>query len=94
MGALVCDRLLVQGDFDLSPFQLGVLAAMYMVGLMVASIVLIPLSCFILPFRLVGKRLSHLPICMADVLYPPNLVEFFFKVNPCLCAVLSFTSIK
>ena len=44
----------MQGDFDLSKFQLGVLAAMFMVGLMVASVLLTQLTHRVSPFRLIG----------------------------------------
>jgi len=44
----------MQGDFDLSKFQLGVLAAMFMVGLMSASVVLTQFMGTISPFRLIG----------------------------------------
>jgi hypothetical protein len=44
----------MQGDFDLSKFQLGVLAAMFMIGLIVASVVLTQFMGAISPFRLIG----------------------------------------
>lgn len=44
----------MQGDFGLSKFQLGVLAALFMVGLMAASLVLTQLTGFVSPFRLIG----------------------------------------
>jgi len=43
-----------QGDFGLSKFQLGVLAAMFMVGLMVASVLLTQFMGALSPFRLIG----------------------------------------
>ena len=48
----------LQGDFGLSKFQLGLLAAMFMVGLMVASVALTQLTAYISPFRLIGE-LQH-----------------------------------
>ena len=49
----------LQGDFGLSKFQLGLLAAMFMVGLMIASVALTQLTAYISPFRLVGEL--HVP---------------------------------
>lgn len=46
-----------QGDFSLSKFQLGILAAMFMVGLMVASVALTQFTHQISPFRLIGNSL-------------------------------------
>ena len=53
----------LQGDFDLSKFQLGVLAAIFMVGLMIASVLLTQLTRKVSPFRLIGiafRLLCHL----------------------------------
>jgi len=49
----------LQGDFGLSKFQLGVLAAMFMVGLMVASVLLTQFMGALSPFRLIGKFINR-----------------------------------
>ena len=48
----------MQADFNLSYAQLGLMPALYMVGLMVACIVFNELTNYVSSFRLVGKR-SH-----------------------------------
>ncbi|KAK9817907.1 hypothetical protein WJX72_004115 [[Myrmecia] bisecta] len=44
----------IQGDFDLSYFEDGVLPAVFMVGLMIASVILTDLTAYFNAFRLIG----------------------------------------
>lgn len=50
----------MQGDFELSKFQLGILAAIFMVGLMIASVLLTQLTHRVSPFRLIGATADAL----------------------------------
>ena len=65
---------MLQGDFDLSKFQLGVLAAMFMVGLMIASVLLTQFMGAVSPFRLIGEP----PIfCLEVWKCPPPIPEMY-----------------
>lgn len=60
-----CLRLCVQRDFHLTYLQLGLLPAMFMVGLMLACGALSKMTAYISSFRLVGALSDPNPAGMA-----------------------------